>query len=324
MFQLKSTFHFNEEDLIYQEHFPSNPLVPGSLIIASFINFIKNEIEPNHIKNISRFKFYKFAKPKIYSAKIEIKEELATCTLYDNTQVYAKGKIYFYKSIYLKTRVLILGGSCELGQKLINKIDLTKYKVVASYNKNKPLLKVNTNVEWIKVDLNSLSNIDYFKDKEFAYVFDFLHSRYESLITTSLNADIEEYLRINVTNKIILLREVSNIMRIKRFGRLIYVSSNAVNRFNQGQSFYLASKTAIENIYLALGNELRKKGVKSIIIRPTYIESGRYNDMQVSLSKDKVLGIEEITSFMALFLKEETWLMHGNIINLDKGFNNVK
>ncbi|MBU4420644.1 MAG: hypothetical protein KKH84_06520, partial [Proteobacteria bacterium] len=40
---IKGTFYFDPSDRIYAEHFPGNPVVPGSLIIHAFLKALKEE-----------------------------------------------------------------------------------------------------------------------------------------------------------------------------------------------------------------------------------------------------------------------------------------
>jgi 3-hydroxyacyl-[acyl-carrier-protein] dehydratase len=89
----RGCFFFDPEDPMYHDHFPNQPVVPGSLIIEAFLKTLeKKEIKATAIK---RFRFIAFAAPGSYTYKLVIKAGLIDCYLFQDEQKYAVGKILY-------------------------------------------------------------------------------------------------------------------------------------------------------------------------------------------------------------------------------------
>jgi len=84
-------FQFDADDPIYQDHFPGNPIVPGSLIIAAFQQAIAEKDCNAKIQVIRNFRFKKFIIPGTYSYRIVVKENDFKCTLLREKQVVTTG-----------------------------------------------------------------------------------------------------------------------------------------------------------------------------------------------------------------------------------------
>ncbi|MBA3016787.1 MAG: hypothetical protein KJ550_10750 [Proteobacteria bacterium] len=81
---IKGTFYFDPSDRIYAEHFPGNPVVPGSLIIHAFLKALKEEgINEEHYI-IENFKFKEFVSPGEYTFNIEMLQDQMKCKLFKN------------------------------------------------------------------------------------------------------------------------------------------------------------------------------------------------------------------------------------------------
>jgi len=90
---IQGEFYFDPNDPVYQVHFPSFPVVPGSLIIDSFVKVIKkNDSLPSSI-SIQSFKFIQFAKPGLARYEIKIFERHYQCFLFQDQITIAKGLI---------------------------------------------------------------------------------------------------------------------------------------------------------------------------------------------------------------------------------------
>jgi 3-hydroxymyristoyl/3-hydroxydecanoyl-(acyl carrier protein) dehydratase len=90
---LSGVFEFDAKDLIYQYHFPKVPVVPGVLIIRSFIQQLQNN-QAGEEFIIDHFSFAHFAAPTIkYEFQIEKAGDSYTCLMRRDNKIYAKGKI---------------------------------------------------------------------------------------------------------------------------------------------------------------------------------------------------------------------------------------
>ncbi|KPA13766.1 hydroxymyristoyl-ACP dehydratase [Candidatus Magnetomorum sp. HK-1] len=92
---IKGTIYFDPKDPIYKVHFPSFPVVPGSLIIAAFLEAVE-AVKPTKKKLlINNFNFLRFVKPGTCDYIIEIDKTQWQCHLFQNERPVAKGKISY-------------------------------------------------------------------------------------------------------------------------------------------------------------------------------------------------------------------------------------
>ncbi len=91
---IKGIFYFDPNDRIYEDHFPSNPVTPGSVIIHAFLKAVKESGTTISAFEAKNFKFKRFINPGEYAYKIKIDSNNLKCTLYDsNEKIAATGEI---------------------------------------------------------------------------------------------------------------------------------------------------------------------------------------------------------------------------------------
>ncbi len=83
---IKGTFYFDPSDKIYADHFPGNPVVPGSLIIHAFLKALKED----GINIIENFRFKEFVSPGEYNFNIEMLQDRMKCKLFKNNSDLTK------------------------------------------------------------------------------------------------------------------------------------------------------------------------------------------------------------------------------------------
>ncbi len=91
--EIQGIFFFDPEDHIYQDHFPGNPVVPGSVIIHAFLSALQEAGFPSQDLIIEKFRFKKFVSPGEYNYQVRIGKKEITCELYKDEQVVAKGNL---------------------------------------------------------------------------------------------------------------------------------------------------------------------------------------------------------------------------------------
>jgi 3-hydroxyacyl-[acyl-carrier-protein] dehydratase len=90
---IKGSFLFNAEDAIYADHFPGNPVIPGSMIIHAFMLAADKMGAYHGACTISGFRFKKFIPPGEYAYQIEITGKDLKCSLFEDTAVVASGML---------------------------------------------------------------------------------------------------------------------------------------------------------------------------------------------------------------------------------------
>ncbi len=90
---LRLTATFEPDDSCFHEHFPGNPVVPGSLLVGLCMQALRehrNETGPLLLK---RFSFSRFASPGSYDLNIAKQEAIYQCTLSQDEHIFAQGRI---------------------------------------------------------------------------------------------------------------------------------------------------------------------------------------------------------------------------------------
>lgn len=90
---LRLTATFGPGDSCFHEHFPGNPVVPGSLVVGLCFQVLRehrNETGPLLLK---RFSFSRFASPGSYDLSIAKQGTGYQCTLSQDEHIFAQGRI---------------------------------------------------------------------------------------------------------------------------------------------------------------------------------------------------------------------------------------
>ena len=93
MLIITKEIEFDKLDAIYEEHFPGNPIVPGSLIVDSAVVQIRQEFPDVQVTEIANFKFRSFVKPGRYKLELHLKESFIKVILWDNKTKKVEGKV---------------------------------------------------------------------------------------------------------------------------------------------------------------------------------------------------------------------------------------
>ena len=92
MKEISGQFEFDSKDKIYKDHFPGNPIVPGTLIVRSFIRVLSKHFSKADFE-IQKFRFKKFLKPARYDYSIVISNRTAKCAIIHNNKQLVSGKV---------------------------------------------------------------------------------------------------------------------------------------------------------------------------------------------------------------------------------------
>ena len=85
-------FFFDPGDRIYRDHFPGNPVVPGSVIIHAFIRAHARAGQERPV-GVSNFRFKRFVSPGEYRYGMEGDSHGIRCTLFDNNRAVVTGAL---------------------------------------------------------------------------------------------------------------------------------------------------------------------------------------------------------------------------------------
>lgn len=82
--KIKGIFYFDPLDRIYADHFPGNPVVPGSVIINAFLQAGKEAGFSKGQLRIENFRFRDFVLPGDHAFSIQFHSDQMKCRLFQN------------------------------------------------------------------------------------------------------------------------------------------------------------------------------------------------------------------------------------------------
>ena len=82
---IKGIFFFEPTDKIYADHFPGNPVVPGSVIVNAFIEAGKEAGFNGDPFTLKDFRFKGFVIPGEHAFRIKLDSGQLTCRLFQNS-----------------------------------------------------------------------------------------------------------------------------------------------------------------------------------------------------------------------------------------------
>ena len=89
---MNGIFFFDPADRIYADHFPGNPVVPGSLIVHAFMEAGK-KIGFTNVNKVENFRFKRFISPGEYSYNIHFQSNCLKCELYHKNKTVVTGTL---------------------------------------------------------------------------------------------------------------------------------------------------------------------------------------------------------------------------------------
>lgn len=164
------------------------------------------------------------------------------------------------------------------------------------------------------------------------YLVDFAQDDLEGLAASVDGTRVHDYLETTVAGRAQVLQRVARAMLIKRFGRMVFISSIAAERLNPGQGIYAASKQAAETLYKSMGVELSPRGITTVSLRPGYVDAGRgraYLDRNGPAALAKVplgraLSVNEVVDTIVFLLSDSAMGINAAAVSMDGGLAALK
>ena len=80
--EIKGKFYFDPADRIYQDHFPGNPVVPGSVIVNAFLTAGRDAGFIKETCTITNFRFKGFVSPGEHGFSLLMAGDQMKCRLH--------------------------------------------------------------------------------------------------------------------------------------------------------------------------------------------------------------------------------------------------
>jgi 3-oxoacyl-[acyl-carrier protein] reductase len=135
---------------------------------------------------------------------------------------------------------------------------------------------------------------------------------------------VEKILSANVTGTFLVSREAVKLMRQRKFGRIVNMSSVAAPLRLQGQSAYVASKAAVEALSHVLAREVAEFGITVNVLGAAPIETDMTRTvpretMQKLLDELPIRGfgtLPDVANAVDFFLRPESGAVTGQVLYL--------
>jgi len=89
----KGQFYFDPSDMIYKDHFPGNPVIPGSVIVNAFIGAGKESGFFDGQYTLENFRFKGFVTPGMHAFSIQYVSDQMKCRLFETDLATSKALV---------------------------------------------------------------------------------------------------------------------------------------------------------------------------------------------------------------------------------------
>lgn len=149
----------------------------------------------------------------------------------------------------------------------------------------------------------------------------------DKLLVRMDNEDWEQVLQTNLFSAFYLCKQLVRPMTLKRWGRIINISSVSGIIGNPGQANYSAAKAGLIGLTKALAKELASRTITVNAIAPGFITTSMTENLNPDLVEQakkiiplKRFGTAEEVAQLAVFLaSDEANYITGQVINVDGG-----
>lgn len=234
--------------------------------------------------------------------------------------------------------ILISGGGSGLGLALVKTL-LTRGHRVATFTRtrNAELCQLKEfhpeSLMIAEFDISDISALKHFVREvrsQFSTIDVLINNvgyLFEGILAFTSDYEIEKTIAINITSPFILIREVANIMMLKKTGVIINISSINSVKGHKGVSLYSLSKAAIDGVTRSLAKELGPLNITVNSIVPGFFDSQLVSSLD-KVRRDGILKrtalprlgtADDIAKVVMFMISEDASFITGQSIIVDGG-----
>lgn len=227
---------------------------------------------------------------------------------------------------------LVTGGSKGIGAAIVKELSKSGYKVIATYNTTTPKCKLD-NVTYKKLDITDGEDCRKFIEElgEQSINVDILVNNAgvtkDAMFHKMKVEDWRSVLDVNLSSLYNLTQPVYTVMRERKYGRIINISSINANKGQIGQTNYCASKAGIQGFTKALAQEGARYGITVNSISPGYtntsmvenIRADILEEIKKSIPMGRLCEVEEVASQVSYLASDKASYITGANIEINGG-----
>jgi 3-oxoacyl-[acyl-carrier protein] reductase len=241
-------------------------------------------------------------------------------------------------------RVLILGGTSQIGLALAQRLVAVGIKPVLAWRRERSRKAA---LERLTARAASVPADDFvhleMREKESAETLfhrcgpppdalvDLAQGDLEALVGSVDPARLELFVKAHLTHRALILRQAARNFLNRGQGRALLVSTTAAGRPKPGQGFYAAVKRGAEALYRNLGVELGSRGITAVTLRPGYVDAGR-GRVYLSAVPDALAGVPtgraltpgEVADALVFLLSDNARSFNATELTMDGGLTATK
>jgi len=192
--------------------------------------------------------------------------------------------------------IFAVGSASSIGEGVLNLLSKSNYKIIATYNNKKPKLLKKHNIQTVKFNLNSASQLKkiikkYKLENNKILLINFAVVKNNKLLIDTKKSELNKSYKININGHVNLIKSFLPLMIKSNFGRIIHLSSSKVIEGEVGTSIYSLSKSYLYGFSSSLAKEYGRFNITSNILSLGYFRSKLWNELPLKIKKERIKDI---------------------------------
>ena len=188
-------------------------------------------------------------------------------------------------------KIFITGASGGIGNAICEKFKNNNFTMIltsSSDDKIKALKNTyGADHYYYKVDLNNETNLQTCltdianNHKDLSVIVNNAGITEDNLILRMKNEQWYKVIQTNLNSNYLIIKTLLPNMLLKKYGKIIGISSIVGSTGNPGQSNYVASKSGLNGLYKSIAGEVAKRNINVNIVSPGFISTSMTENLNI-------------------------------------------
>lgn len=244
-------------------------------------------------------------------------------------------------AITVKT-ALVLGATGGIGRETVKHLAAAGYDILLHYNQNETLAarlkkeveETGASAHILKADLLNILDVERMI-KEAKRMFPFISAfvncstvKLPNIKFTNLNWDFfQEQLDIYIKVNFHILKELLPQMEEKKYGKIVFLTSQAIESPNSDWAHYITSKAALNGFVKAVAIEYASKGININMVSPSMIDTDLVADIpkkvkmliEAKTPLKRLCTTADVANAILFLVSDRSGFMTGETLRLNGG-----